>query len=181
MRPKGKLLGLVVMFAAVGLITASGAFTTVEADRTADVTTAGDSSALVGIAPASENGDYLKDDNTDGEYEFDIANPSGQQVSDAGVNMNATTYINGTINITNNGANNVDVYLEASGQNSQYVSFYDNSTGQNITGAAAGDAAGVTPGTNVTVSVIVDTPPGQTVGSDTELIDTITIVAEDAS
>ncbi|ERG94186.1 MAG: hypothetical protein J07HQW2_00620, partial [Haloquadratum walsbyi J07HQW2] len=37
MIPKGKLLALLMIFTAVGGVAATGAFTTVEAERTADV------------------------------------------------------------------------------------------------------------------------------------------------
>ncbi|ERG92237.1 MAG: hypothetical protein J07HQW1_02272 [Haloquadratum walsbyi J07HQW1] len=47
MIPKGKLLALLLAFTAVGGLAATGAFTTVQADRTADVTAAGDSNALL--------------------------------------------------------------------------------------------------------------------------------------
>ena len=177
MRPKGKLFALVVLFAAVGLLTATGAFTTVEADRTAEINTAGDSNALVAIQAADENGEYLTQNGN--EAEFDLGAPNSAD----GVNLNASTNINRTINITNNGGDPVNVHIEASGDNNGYVSFYANQTAgadTNITGA--GNTVEVGSGNNVTVSVLIDTTDGDNSWSGEEnLINEITIVAEDAS
>jgi hypothetical protein len=174
MRPKGKLFALVVLFAAVGLLTATGAFTTVEADRTATVNAAGDASALIAIQPADENGQYV--DNSSDEIEFDIS--EGSNSGATGVNLNATTDINRTMNITNNGQESVNLYLEASGGNASLVSFH-NSTKDNITGED--NKMSVGSGDNATISVVIDTKENQDLGADDEIINTITIVAESES
>lgn len=173
MRPKGKLFALVVMFAAVGLITASGAFTTVTADRTANVNAAGDASALLAIEPGPDNPGYV--DNSSDEITFDITNGSEDS---AQINMNATTEINGTINLTNNGNSDVDIHVEAEGENSGLVSFYT-ADHDDITGSAAGSSTDVAPGETVIVTVIIDTTD-VTLDDDEEIIDTITIVADDS-
>jgi len=172
MRPKGKLFALVVLFAAVGLLTATGAFTTVEADRTATVETAGDANALLAIEPGPDNPDYV--DNSSGEIVFDITNGSE---GNAQINLNATTEINGTINLTNNGESDVDIYIESEGENNGLVSFYTDS-GDNITSSSASSSENISPGDTVTVSVIIDTKNAD-LSSEEELIDIITIVAED--
>jgi hypothetical protein len=101
MRPKGKLLALVVMFAAVGLITATGAFTTVEAERTATVDVAGDSNALLELeeGPQAPSGVVA-----DGQ-ELSIDLTSGN-LGASGLNQNANTTFDGLINVTNQGTNN---------------------------------------------------------------------------
>jgi ABC-type antimicrobial peptide transport system permease subunit len=108
MRSKGKLLALVAIFAAVALVTGTGAFSTVEAERTADVNVAGDSSALLGLEPAG-NGYLIQNQN--GEIAITLADNSNAD----GVNRNATTHVDQTdfLNVTNNGADDVELGIEA--------------------------------------------------------------------
>lgn len=75
---------------AVGLVS-TGAFSTVEANRTASVSVAGDANALLGITPA-ENQQYLTGDGTDGTINIDITDP--------GVNDNAVTEIDQLLEVT---------------------------------------------------------------------------------
>lgn len=105
MRPKGKLFALLAVFAAIGLVTATGAFTTVQADRTAEVTVAGDSQALLGIelnssAPASSASDQA------GSLTVNIG-------SNNGLNKKALTVLTPLVDITNNGNEAVDVNVSA--------------------------------------------------------------------
>ena len=97
MRSKGKLLALVVIFVAVALITGTGAFSTVEAERTADVNVAGDSDALLELK-AGDSG-LIRSSN--GEVEITLAGNDDA----SGVNTNAVTTVNESrfLNITNNG------------------------------------------------------------------------------
>jgi len=107
MIPKGKLLALFAIFLAIGGVAATGAFTTVSAERTADVSTAGDSSALLGLSAAS--GSELAADGTD---QVQITLDSGQGAS--GVNLNASTSEDATLTITNNGDDTATVWIQAS-------------------------------------------------------------------
>lgn len=123
MRPKGKLLALFAMFAAVGLITATGAFTTVEAQRTAEVNVAGDSAALLQLEPA--NGSEFASANN-GEVEITL--------DSQGVNSNATTVDDEVLNITNNGNDDVFVQIDAPAATNTEVVFYNASTSTNLEG-----------------------------------------------
>lgn len=109
MKPKGKLAILVVLFAGVGVLAATAAFDTVEADRTAEVETAGDADALLGLEAgetelASETDDGLLqitlDDDSDGE----------------GLNRDAITTVlpdEGTLfTATNNGADEIEFAIQ---------------------------------------------------------------------
>jgi hypothetical protein len=100
MIPKGKLLALLLAFTAVGGLAATGAFTTVQAERTADVETAGDASALLAL-DAEPNTEFAA--NTGGTLEITAQSQS--------VNNDAVTLDDNVINITNNG--NDDVTLSA--------------------------------------------------------------------
>lgn len=106
MGSKGKLLVLVAIFAAFVLVTATGAFSTVEAQRTADVNVAGDSGALLGLE-AGDSG-LIQSPNDEVEITLDGNSNAG------GVNANAITAVDEPrfLNITNNGNQNVEINIE---------------------------------------------------------------------
>jgi hypothetical protein len=99
---RSTLLALAGLVAGGGAVVGTGAFSTVEADRTATVETAGDASSLLGIEPGQNSGQYVT---TDGAVGIDITDP--------GVNPNATTAIDQLLEITNNGTNEVAVGFAA--------------------------------------------------------------------
>lgn len=119
MRSKGKLLALIAIFAAVALVTGTGAFSTVEADRTSDVNVAGDSSALLGLEPAG-SGHLI--DNQSNKVAITLA---GNTNNPGGVNRNAITTVNRTdfLKITNNGADEVELGVQASTKSNVEVYF----------------------------------------------------------
>ncbi len=103
MIPKGKLLALLLAFTAVGGLAATGAFTTVQAERTAEVNVDGDANALLQITPVPDpdNSDFISENNT-GSETFQIS-------LDDNVNARASTSAEDLVNITNNGEEPVDV------------------------------------------------------------------------
>ena len=115
---KGKLFGLLAIFAAISLITATGAFSTVTATRTATVNVAGDSGALLAMQPhpgpngyGSDNGGTMADSNgyaqiTNDQLEVNLA---GYNSEATGVNPNAVTDIESVFIITNQGTQAVVV------------------------------------------------------------------------
>jgi len=109
MIPKGKLLALLMAFSAVGGLAATGAFTTVQAERTADVSVDGDANALLAIEPipAPSNSDFVTQSGTD-DQTFEIA-------LDNAVNARASTTAEDLINITNNGEEPVDLWIATQG------------------------------------------------------------------
>lgn len=175
---KGKLFGLLAVFAVVGLVTASGAFTTVSAERTATVNVAGDSNALLAIDPtdgpngggAAEKG-YARIQ--DGELEINLA---GYNTSATGVNPSATTNVASVFRITNQGTQNVTVTISDSGNNSDAVTFY-NSTEAPTPGGIESNGVVLSPGESIVVSIEVDTTPAGVSAND-NLVDEITITAE---
>jgi len=134
MLPKGKLLALVMIFAAIGLITASGAFTTVQADRQAELTVAGDSSALLELR--AHNSTNLADDETNGEVRVTLTDEDT-----GGLNTNATTAEDRLINISNQGNNAVAISVEANTTNGASAYFYVLNESGAITGAASNGVA----------------------------------------
>jgi hypothetical protein len=122
MRPKGKLFALLMMFAAVGLITASGAFTTVEAQRTADVNVSGDASALLQLEPGNTTFADANAGGSSAEFQIDL--------SGNGVNLNATTAVlpgeGPLVNVTNNGDSNVEFNITSTPASNAEVYFIVN-------------------------------------------------------
>ncbi len=99
--PNGKLLALVLAFAAVGGLVATGAFTSVEADRTAGVQVDGDANALLSLEPTNntvgENAtnNFVTSDTGSSQLAIDLSNDA--------LNANATTDAGAIINVTNSG------------------------------------------------------------------------------
>ncbi|SDY31617.1 DUF1102 domain-containing protein [Halopenitus persicus] len=173
-RPKGKLLALVLVFGAITVVTATGAFTTVEAERTAEVNVSGDANALLGLSEGPDNGEYVTTDG--GEIQIELGAPESAD----GVNINAYTEINNMLNVTNNGQNAINLYVNTTGSNAGHVSLYNGTpdTGTNITGDT--NTVTLNPGDTIQVSMEIDTRDSG-LDQDAELIDTIEFVANDAS
>ncbi|TKX73066.1 hypothetical protein EXE40_01715 [Halorubrum sp. GN11GM_10-3_MGM] len=104
------------MVAGGGALLGTGAFTTVEAERTVTVETAGDADAFLGITPFpdSANADYVTAP-ADGTVEIDITG-EGTDAPGEGVNRNAITEVDRLLEVTNNGTQSVAV-----GFNNQYA------------------------------------------------------------
>lgn len=121
-KPKGKLFALLAIFAAIGLATATGAFTTVQADRTANINAAGDSAALLQLTPASE---YAQSNNN--QLQLDFAGSSG-----AGVNTEAITDLGRSVFVVENqGSQTVSVSVTAAvGSNDPGANGFE--TGQRV-------------------------------------------------
>lgn len=183
MRPRGKLVALLAVFAAIGLVTASGAFTTVTATRTATADVAGDSAALLAMEPAdSQNGNGgASDTNSDGYAQLSSGtlainlagfNSNSGSPTAQGVNLNATTDIQQVFVITNQGSQQVNVSIsdsDGSGDD-QYITFYnathaphdaDRTTEEGLEG---GNVT-LDSGDSVVVSLYIQTP-GQTALTD---------------
>lgn len=108
------LFGTAGLIAGSGAIFGTGAFTSVEADRTVTVQTAGDADAALQIRPAiNDSGNPTQNAQ---EY-ADATGPksfSGNTLSIEipNVNLEAVTHINRLFRITNNGTQDVVVYIE---------------------------------------------------------------------
>jgi hypothetical protein len=183
-RPKGKLFALLAVFAAIGLVAASGAFTTVEADRTAEVNVAGDDAALLAIAPnaSSPNGDGAYARTQGGQFQLVLNDSVNPGQGGSGLNPDATTEINHVFNVTNQGTQSVDVGVSitvngdsgisvGSGQSAPNIYLYSgDDTGTDLTSGTVTLSQGETQ----SMSVYIDT----TGLSDSDSLDlTITISA----
>lgn len=100
------LIGLGGLVAGGGAILGTGAFDTVEAERTVSVETAGDANALLALTPVDDDGPYVDDSGDTIEINLD-----GNETGDAeatGLNQNAVTTFDELVAITNNGTQDVD-------------------------------------------------------------------------
>jgi hypothetical protein len=117
------LVGLGGLVAGGGALIGTGAFTTVEAQRTVNVSTAGDASGFLGLAPAAR-----EDDTSDGAPTSTVTgtpvespneyvsapgdgtieiNLDGNSEGASGLNQNAITTFRNLVKITNNGTQDV--------------------------------------------------------------------------
>jgi len=117
MNRRSILLGLGGIVAGGGALLGTGAFTTIEAERTVTVETAGDADAFLAITPFpdSANADYLTAPE-DGTVEIDITGEGTDDAPGKGVNKNAITAIDRLLEVRNNGTQSVAV-----GFNNQYA------------------------------------------------------------
>lgn len=104
---RSTLVGLAGLVAGGGAVVGTGAFTSVEAERTVTVETAGDRSAALSIdtLDTPNSNEYVSSGSTLGTGEtlsIDISN----------VNLEAITHINRLFEITNNGTQDVVVYIQ---------------------------------------------------------------------
>jgi hypothetical protein len=119
---RNALIGLGTVAAGAGVVGGSGAFTSVEANRSVSVTTAGDTGAALAISPAddgdgnatsnaSEYTNANDADSFDGDT-FEITIGDGD---DAGLNIDAVTTIENLFELTNNSPNSVAVDFQIDG------------------------------------------------------------------
>jgi len=99
-----KLMGAVGSGAAV--VTGTGAFSSVEADRDVTVNVSGDASALLSIDGTGTHDDYIHD--SDGEFAIDL---TGSDEGATGVNTDASTVIDDLFKVTNQGTQEVELEL----------------------------------------------------------------------
>ena len=144
MKSKGKLTILVVLFAGVGLLMATTAFDTVEADRTAEVETAGDADALLGL----EAGETALAENTnDGLLQITLDDDDDEEDIDGeGLNQDAITSVlpdegqDGLFTVSNNGADEIEFGIQPfeAADDVSIVFIVNEDAGANNNGTGAG-------------------------------------------
>lgn len=205
MKRRSVLIGLGAIAVGGGAAVSTGAFSSVEADRTVSITTAGDASALLGLSTLNTSIATIDQ----GTIGLDFATIG----SSTGINYNAVTEWIDVFRITNNGDDNVNVHLtqgpSAPGdlliESGDGVFFYDSDTsGGETTGdpvfefylrdtgtntvpsrgnadafVGTGNAVSLNVGASKDVQVRFDTTGVNSadVGATTELMGELTIVA----
>jgi len=103
---RNALIGLGTVAAGAGVIGGTGAFTSVEANRSVSINTTGDGGAALGLVPAGSNdnsttpnaGDYV--DNSGDTIEIDL---TSTDEGATGLNRNAITVLENLVTVVNNG------------------------------------------------------------------------------
>ncbi len=206
MKRRSVLIGLGAIAVGGGAAVSTGAFSSVEADRTVSITTAGDASALLGLSTLNTSIATIDQ----GTISLDFGSIGGS----TGINYNAVTEWIDVFRITNNGEDNVDVHLiqgpsaptelfvesadgvffyDADGSSSETTGdpvfeFYLRDTGTDAVPtrgnadafAGAGNAVSLNVGASKDVQVRFDTTgvTSADVGATTELMGELTIVAD---
>lgn len=183
-----KFLALGSLVMALSLAVAAGAFTSVSADRTANVTVAGDASAYLGLTPTdgSPNSAYCYID-TGGELVIDMTDSHSTSAGGNGVNPNAETDFDDVFTVTNQGTQPIDVGLTDSGNNDGAVKFYIDGAGSTdvdgdgnsddllIETDEGGSTVTIDDGKSEDVSIYVDS---SSLSQGADMLDSITVSAE---
>lgn len=98
---RNTLIGLGALVGGAGVFAATGAFTTVEAQRTVDIETAGDAGGLLGLEPGPE-ASVVSVDGADTIIEFDFEAGEGGQL-----NLRARTGFDLELRVANNSDNTI--------------------------------------------------------------------------
>lgn len=168
------VFALFTIAGAIALAIGTGAFSTVAADRTVDVQTAGDDSALLQLTVHSgPNGLYAQQT---GAGQIEILLDGGLGPS-GGVNLNASTTIRDVFNITNQGSQAVGVWIVKSGPRSSLVTF-ENATGSALDNSSAA-AQTLAVGATIEVTIVIDTT-GQNLAAGDVILESITVHADAA-
>jgi hypothetical protein len=110
MKRRKLLLGIGTVAGTSGVV-GSGAFTSVEADRTAAVAVAGDQDAFLELEPCdSPNGEYVQ--MSGGLLTLDLSDDNPTTGGGTGVNPNATTVFDDVFEVRNSGTQPVGVWLD---------------------------------------------------------------------
>lgn len=165
------LKALGVTGAGGAVITSTGAFTSVEAERDVAVTVAEDATGYLAIDDTgNDNHDYVTDGN--GEFGIDLTGSNATSDGGSGVNTNAVTVIEDLFEIQNQGTQAVDVEVSP-------LTFVDTNSGNTLIVLVVPETnfptVNLSPGNTETYSLVVDAYPG---GTGMEVDDEITITGE---
>jgi hypothetical protein len=148
-----------------GALVGTGAFSSVEADRTVDVSTSADSNALLQITEgAGASSDEI------------FANANNElSLNQSDFNTDAITTFDKTVNVRNTGAEDLTLYVDGGNDGIGSALFLNKSGGNSIVGS--GNSVSINSSETVELDVVVDirgTRSINDIGSD------ITLVAEEA-
>ena len=153
------------------VVSGTGAFTSVEADRDVSVAVAGDANAFLALRGIGPNSEYVT--TTDGQLGLDLTGSNPTNAGGQGVNADAITIIEDVIEVQNQGTQAVDVEATP-------LTFVETSSGDALTlllvPASGFPSVTIGVGETETYSVIVDdfSPDG----SQQVISDTVTFTAE---
>lgn len=175
MRRRKFILGLGTTAISGATVLGSGAFTSVEANRTVTVEVADDTEAFLALIPTTE---YATLQN--GLFTLDISSSNPTDAGGTGVNANAETIIKDAFKIENRGTQTVQPTFEGGSSDGIEVTVSDVTDDLTVTIAPSEDADLIDmildPGEAVSYDVTVFAGEGAT--SETGIDELITVVAE---
>ena len=154
------------------IVTGTGAFTSVEADRDIAVQVANDANAFLALEAIGPNAPYT--DTSNGTLGIDLTSSNATNAGGQGVNTNAVTVFEDMFEVRNQGTQDVDVeitplaFIETDSGNTLIVLIVPETGFPSVT---------VSPGSAETYSLVVDVFPGGT-SPGLELDDTMTVTGE---
>jgi len=170
------LIGLGGLVAGGGALIGTGAFDTVQAERTVNVETAGDGAALLGLSPANRDDDT--DDPAGADSNAYVPDPDGETIEinldgndegAEGLNQNARTRLENLVVVTNQGTQNVGsleftIGVEGTGDDPGHEEAFKivsgettiEATGEDLLDEAGVDGGNLEPGQQVPFGVEID-------------------------
>lgn len=168
-----RLIVFVVVIAAIAVVSGTGAFSLVDADRPAEVVLASDlDGAYLGMAPHDgANGAFARDRDGDGTLELEFNRDTTGVLGD-GPNPDAVTRLGAVFNITNYGTQPVGIWL-ADGDVASVTFFASEETHGPMESRSS--AYTLHPGQTVSVGIVLD---ARGEGASTRLLSTVTVHAD---
>ena len=176
MKRRNFILGLGATAVSGATVLGSGAFSSVEADRSITVEVADDTEAFLALIPTTEYATVPED----GMFTLDLSPSNPTDAGGSGVNANAETIIKYTFKIENRGTQTVQPTFEGGESDGIEITLSDVSDDLTVTIAPSENADPVdlllNPGESAFYYVIVFAGEGAT--PESSIDETITIVAE---
>lgn len=166
--PRGKLLALIAVVVAASMVAATGAFSSVQAERTAEINVVGDKNAYLAIYPANTSNGQAYATIKNGKFKLAL---NENKQGGMGINKDAVTTMNSVIAITNQGTQPVKVTVDEK-KDSTAVTFYESS---HPADSVEDSGVKIEPGETLEVGLKIDTTGKVTEKS---LIDTLVITAK---
>jgi threonine dehydrogenase-like Zn-dependent dehydrogenase len=128
---RNMLLGMVVLVVGAGVIGASGAFTSVEAQRTMSISTSDDSAALLSL-DAIESSTIASTEAEDGDDDTQVLTIDRQKLNEDAITTFDAAF---SVSVDNSAPNDVGVYIDKSSGNLGAVDFIETSGDTTIKGS----------------------------------------------
>ncbi|QKY19511.1 lamin tail domain-containing protein [Halolamina sp. CBA1230] len=141
----------------------SGAFSTVEANRRAEINVAGDAGGYLSLRPGDQHGEYV--DQSGGEVVLDF----GDNGNGSGVTTGSTYTFDGTLRLQNQGTNPAYIWTTAEAAAFEDDAFYLYVDGDRSTPFSEANAIQVDVGDSLSLGVYLDTSEVSTDSYDADL------------
>jgi hypothetical protein len=172
MKRRSLLAALGALSAGGAVVSGTGAFTSVSAERDVAVEVAADANAFLALRGIGPNAPYTETNS--GMLGIDLTSDNATSAGGQGVNADAVTVFEGLFEVRNQGTQEVEVEITP-------LTFVDTDSGDTlivlIVPETSFPSVTLPVGSAETYSLVVDSFPGGA-GSDVEIDDTMTVSAE---